>query len=648
MLKYIVLSPLMGAAINGLLGRRLGERLVRLIGCGSVGVSAALALYVFWAQLLPLEPEQRLITEMLYDWIDSGLLHAEFAFRLDPLSGIYIVFVTFVGFWIHVFGVGYMRGEPGTARFFATMNLFMFMMLVLVLADNFVVMFVGWEGVGLCSYLLIGHYFKRDYAADAAKKAFIVNRIGDVGFALGIILSFATFGSVRFGEVLDAARQSPPDDLWAVGVVTAIGLLLFVGATGKSAQIPLYVWLPDAMAGPTPVSALIHAATMVTAGVYMVARTSEIYVHAPTAMFVVAIVGGVTAFFTATIALGQSNIKKVLAYSTISQLGYMFMACGVGAFTAGIFHVVTHAFFKALLFLGAGSVILALHHNEDMREMGGLKKYLPVTYRTFWIAWLAICGIVPFAGFFSKDEILWRAFSTPALPPGVGKFLWVLGVVTALLTVVYMTRLMVMTFEGEERVAKSGGHEHGHGSDHAPRESPLSMTLPLLVLAFLSVVGGFIGVSEGLSFGLVPNWFEHFLHPAIARLPEAGPPASHALEIGLALGTLAVVVVVLMSARRYYLGRPLWSPPRLLENKYWVDEAYNRALVQPINGLSVRVLWQFIDVKIIDGVVNGTATVVRLMAGGLRRVQTGFVRSYAVMILLGALMVIGYFLFAKV
>jgi NADH-quinone oxidoreductase subunit L len=645
MLKLIVFSPLIGAAIIGLLGRRWSERLIGIIGCASVGVSMLAAFHVFFARLLPLEPDKRLITETAYNWIESGGFQADFGFQLDPLSGIYILFVTFVGFWIHVFGVGYMRGEPGYYRFFAFMNLFMFMMLVLVLADNFLLMFVGWEGVGLCSYLLIGHYFKRQYAADAAKKAFIVNRIGDLGFALGVILIFATFSTIRFTEVMGVARQYEVEALGSFGILTAIGLLLFVGATGKSAQIPLYVWLPDAMAGPTPVSALIHAATMVTAGVYMVARTSEIFTHSLTAMLVVAMIGGLTAFFAATIALGQDNIKKVLAYSTISQLGYMFMACGVGAFVAGIFHVVTHAFFKALLFLGAGSVILAMHHNEDMREMGGLKKYIPATYKTFLIAWLALCGIFPLAGFFSKDEILWRAFNTSVLPSWVGQALWGLGVVTAVLTVVYMTRLMVMTFYSEERFATSGAQGHKSAS-HRPHESPLVMTLPLWVLAVLSVVGGWIGISEGISFGKIPNWFEHFLHPAIARGPEAAEPASHTVEIGLAGLTLAVALAALFGAKRFYDRQPLWSPPTVLQRKYWIDEAYDRAFVQPIKSTSTKVLWQFFDVKVIDGLVNGTAALVQLCGSGLRHIQTGLVRSYAVMILLGALMVIGYFLFA--
>jgi NADH-quinone oxidoreductase subunit L len=654
MLKLIVFSPLVGAALLGLWGRRWSERLIGLIGCAAVGVSMAAAFYVFFARLLPLEPEKRLILEPFYNWIESGGLRAEFSFQLDQLSGVYILFVTFVGFWIHVFATGYMRGEPGYWRFFAYMNLFMFMMLLLVLADNFLLMFVGWEGVGLCSYLLIGHYFTEPYPADSAKKAFIVNRVGDLGFALAMIAIFTKFGTLRFHDVMFIAQQLDVEPLGAWGgwlSLTVICLLLFVGATGKSAQIPLYVWLPDAMAGPTPVSALIHAATMVTAGVYMVARTSELFTHSLTAMLVVAVIGGLTALFAATMALGQDNIKKVLAYSTISQLGYMFMACGVGAFVAGIFHVVTHAFFKALLFLSAGSVILALHHNEDMREMGGLKRYLPITYWTFTFGWLALAGVFPFAGFFSKDEILWRSWSARVFPAGWGRLFWFLGFATAVLTAVYMTRLMAMTFYGEGRFHQASAHS-SHGEHATPHESPPSVTIPLVVLAALSLVGGWIGISEGLSFGQVSNWFEHFLRPALAtapvypsHAPVVAEHASHVLEVGLAGLSLGAVLVALFLAYRFYQQKPLWTPPAVLTHKYWVDEVYDRLFVQPIKVTSTKFLWLVFDVKIIDGAVNGTAALMKLFGRGLRHIQTGFVRSYVVMIFLGALIVIGYFVF---
>lgn len=652
MLKLVVFSPLIGAALIGVFGRRWSERLISLIGCTSVGVSMVAAFHVFFARLRLLPEGERIILESVYSWIVSGPLKADFGFQLDELSGIYILFVTFVGFWIHVFAIGYMRGEEGYYRFFCFMNLFMFMMLTLVLANNFLLMFVGWEGVGLCSYLLIGFYFKRGYAADAAKKAFIVNRIGDVGYVLGILLVFAHFKTIDYYQVMIAAKQMPVEPLGTVGLLTAISLLFFLGCTGKSAQIPLYVWLPDAMAGPTPVSALIHAATMVTAGVYLVARASFIFTQAPTAMAVVAVIGAVTALFAATIALGQDNIKKVLAYSTISQLGYMFMACGVGAFVAGIFHVVTHAFFKALLFLGAGSVILAMHHEEDMRRMGGLQHRLPVTYRTFVIGWLALAGIFPLSGFYSKDEILWRTWATPVLPDPWGKLLWVLGFLTAMLTAVYMTRLMVMTFYSEARFGAPNGHHGEHHAHAAPRESPAIMTVPLIVLAILSVIGGWIGMSEGLTGGKIPNWFAHFLQPALAPSPihpshslAAVEHPNHTLEIGLAAMTVLLAVIAIVLAYRAYQKKPLWTPPSVLINKYWVDEIYDRLLVRPIKTTSTHLLWQLLDIKVIDGAVNGTAELVRWFGRGLRHMQTGLVRSYVVMIFLGAVLVIGYFVF---
>jgi len=648
MLKALVLSPLIAAGIIGIFGRRWSERLIAVIGCGSVGLSMLLAFRVF-GELWSRPPEQRVIWEPFFSWIASGPLRVDWGFHLDALSGVYVLFVTFVGFWIHVFAVGYMRGDSGYARFFAYMNLFMFMMLVLVLADNFLVMFVGWEGVGLCSYLLIGHYFDRAYAASAAKKAFIVNRIGDFGFALGLILIFATFGTLRFSEVMGAivARFPEPEALGEIGLLTTIALLLFVGATGKSAQIPLHVWLPDAMAGPTPVSALIHAATMVTAGVYMVARCSELYVRSLTALFVIAVIGGVTALLAATIGLAQWNIKKVLAYSTISQLGYMFLACGAGAFSAAIFHVVTHAFFKALLFLGAGSVIVALHHEEDMRRMGGLKRVMPLTYGTMLCGWLAIAGLPPFAGFFSKDEILWRTWTSPVLPEPWGRLLWAIGWATTILTAVYMTRLIVLTFEGEERFAR---HAEGHAL--VPRESPPVMAIPLLVLAVLSVGGGWMGISEAYTGGRIANGFEQFVRPALARAPVHLDPSAiaveepdHGMELGLAAATALAVLATLIWARRFYQRDPLRPAPRLLENKYYVDEIYEALFVRPLVRGSTVLLWKVFDVALIDGAVNGVASAVAACAAVLRRLQTGLVRSYLVMILIGALIVLGYFVF---
>mgnify|MGYP000079573190 CR=1 FL=1 len=651
MLKALVLIPLASAGIIGIFGRRWSERLIAVMGCGSVGLSMLLAIRLFFVELWARPPEHRLILEPFFSWIESGPLRVAWGFQLDALSGVYILFVTFVGFWIHVFAVGYMRGDPGYARFFAYMNLFMFMMLVLVLADNFLVMFIGWEGVGLCSYLLIGHDFDRAYAARAAKKAFIVNRIGDFGFALGMILIFATFGTLRFPEVMGAvaARFPEPEALGEVGIVTAIALLLFVGATGKSAQIPLYVWLPDAMAGPTPVSALIHAATMVTAGVYMIARCSELYARSLTALFVIAVVGALTAFLAATIGLAQWNIKKVLAYSTISQLGYMFLACGVGAFSAAIFHVVTHAFFKAVLFLGAGSVIIALHHEEDMRRMGGLRRYLPLTYGAVLCGWLAIAGLPPFSGFFSKDEILWRTWTSPVLPEPWGRVLWGGGFVTAILTATYMTRWIVLTFEGHERFAHP---PEGHGGVAAPRESPRVMTIPLLVLAALSIGGGWVGISEAYTGGHVANWFEQFIRPALARAPVhphrlavVVDEPSHGWELGLAAVTALAVLVALLWARRFYQRDPLRPAPSLLENGYYVDEIYEALFVRPLVRGSTVLLWRFFDVTIIDGVVNGVAAFVAACAAVLRRLQTGLVRSYVVMFVIGALLVLGYFIF---
>ena len=440
------------------------------VACLAVGVSTVVAFYLAFKSGGALESKEPLL-DHIWTWIEVGKFRADFALAMDRLSGIYALFVTFVALLIHIFAVGYMRGDAGFYRFFAYLNLFMFAMLTLVLADNFLLMFVGWEGVGLCSYLLIGYYVDRQEAGDAAKKAFITNRVGDWGFVLGIMLIYSLTGSISFfqkGTLISSlhaiSSMAPEPFLWGTlwaGGITSIAILLFIGATGKSAQIPLFVWLPDAMAGPTPVSALIHAATMVTAGVYMIVRCNAIFSHAPTAMFIVAIVGAVTALFAATIGLGQNDIKKVLAYSTISQLGYMFLACGLGAFVAAIFHVITHAFFKALLFLGSGSVINGMHHEQDMRRMGGLRKYMPITFATMFMGWLAICGIPIWAGFFSKDEILWKAWSTrvlgvgaTALPNGAAKALWAIGALTALLTAIYMTRLMVMTFTGTEPSAR--------------------------------------------------------------------------------------------------------------------------------------------------------------------------------------------------
>jgi NADH-quinone oxidoreductase subunit L len=547
----IPLLPLAGAAINGLLGRkfRFSEKLIGGIAVGSIVLSFLLsiaAVYSYGFSSNSIWPNSYVTSEdgaFSFTWIPGGAvritagaaeraasnseasqsplpktvsqaplssdLNVEWSYQLDPLSSVFMLIVTGVGLCIFVFATGYMHGDPGYYRFFAYMDLFMFSMLVLVMGSNFMMMFVGWEGVGLCSYLLIGYYFDRKEAADASRKAFITNRIGDFGFALGIFGVIATFGSTQYTNVFAQAKSFPVEAIGHWGILTWIALGLFIGACGKSAQLPLHVWLPDAMAGPTPVSALIHAATMVTAGLYMVTRTNVIFQHSKTMMLVVALVGAATAIFAATIAITQNDIKKVLAYSTVSQLGFMFMACGVGAFVIGIFHVMTHAFFKALMFLGAGSVIHGMHHEQDMRRMGGLKKYLPYTYLTFLAGWLAICGIIPFSGFWSKDEILWNAASTSVIP--YGWLVWIVGTIAATFTAFYMTRLVAMTFWGKEKFLNSHSHAPGHEvhsanhdtpghHQHVPHESPASMWIPLAVLAVFATIGGLVGVGPAFKF----------------------------------------------------------------------------------------------------------------------------------------------------
>src|SRR5712692_6299688 len=683
MLVGIIIAPLVGAAILGLFGKRTGERLIGLIACSTVAISAVLSFYQFFEHRSELEHGEKFY-KYIFTWISVGSFRADASLMLDSLSAIYILFITFVGFWIHVFATGYMRGDKGYWRFFAYMNLFMFSMLTLVLADNFLMMFVGWEGVGLCSYLLIGYYFLKDFANDAAKKAFVVNRIGDFGFALGVMLLFSKAGTIFYFDdpargihgAFDWAMAQAADPLaWSAifaGGITTIAVLLFVGAIGKSAQLPLYVWLPDAMAGPTPVSALIHAATMVTAGVYMVSRASSIYVHAPTAMFIVAIVGAATAIFAATIGLAQWDIKKVLAYSTISQLGYMFLACGVGAFGAGIFHVFTHAFFKALLFLGSGSVIIGMHHEQDMKRMGGLKKYMPVTCATMLIGWFAISGVPLLSGFFSKDEILFGSFTTKVFPDSWAKVLWAVGAITALLTAVYMTRLMVLTFWGKERfdAAESAPGAHSTTEAHdlhtgTSHESPASMVIPLVVLAVGAALVGYLGIPESLSGGRVPNYFERLIEPSIARSVQSahltatvhaesahvagGEQASsaavegHGLELTLTVVSSIVALFGIGLGWVWFKRKPLWEPPRLLEEKYYVDEVYDAAVVQPIKQGSTNVLWKIVDVHIIDGAVNGAGHLASLLGTGLRYLQSGLARSYVAVLVLGALLIIGYF-----
>jgi len=723
LLLLVPLLPALGALINGsrAFANPHGPKNKSITNAVALGTTALSALIATFAVVLPYVRggTQQAWQHTYYNWIASGMGHVtggllsdfgiDFAFRIDPLSCTMLMIVTWIGFLIHVYATGYMAHERGYTRFFTYLNLFMFMMLLLVLGANYIVMFVGWEGVGLCSYLLIGFYYDKNFAADAGKKAFIANRIGDFGFILGIFLIFNTFGSADYGRVF--ALASANGHVYGA-VATAICLLLFVGACGKSAQIPLYVWLPDAMAGPTPVSALIHAATMVTAGVYMVVRSNILFRLSPTAMAVVAIIGAATAIFAATIGLAQTDIKKVLAYSTVSQLGYMFMAAGVGAFTAAIFHVMTHAFFKACLFLGAGSVIHGCGGEQDMRKMGGLKRYMPHTHRTMLIATIAIAGIPPLAGFFSKDEILANAWAySPAI--------WIVGAITAGLTAFYMFRLYYMTFQGTYRGTqgigivesepahggqnlipahphldqgdahsdKAHGHldEASHGHDHDPHESPASMTGVLWILALLAAIGGFVGVPALLG-GSHPTMFQRWLEPVL--LPIGGEhfeflEAGAATEWTLMLLSVAIALTGILLARRFYFKDAGWSVPKrliatfpwlhaLLENKYYVDELYAKTVIGGTLLFSRFLSW--FDANVIDGIVNALRhlTVIGLgegsslfdkyvvdglvngVAGGaaggsriLRRMQSGFVQNYALMMGGGIVLMAAVYLFLK-
>jgi NADH-quinone oxidoreductase subunit L len=624
----IPVLPLIGFLINGLYGKRLPKNLVGIIGAGVIGLSFALTISIF-LEFLKLPAAARPVEKVVFTWIAAGAFSAPFGFLVDPLALIMLLVVSGVSFIIHVYSVGYMHDDPGFPRYFSYLNLFVFFMLVLVGANNFLMMFIGWEGVGLCSYLLIGYWYEKQSASDAGKKAFVVNRIGDFGFLLGIFLIFWTFDTLNFLDVFALAKKYPVGS----GVITAITLLLFVGATGKSAQIPLYTWLPDAMEGPTPVSALIHAATMVTAGVYMVARCSALYALAPFSLTVVATIGALTAIFAASMGMAQFDIKRVLAYSTVSQLGYMFLACGVGAYVAGIFHLMTHAFFKALLFLGAGSVSHAVAGELDMRKMGALKKHIPITYWTFLIATLAIAGIFPFAGFFSKDEILFHA-----LMDG-NYFYWGIGVTAAFITAFYMFRAVYMVFYGDSRVDP-------HVAKHI-HESPPVMTIPLMILAVLSVVGGFVGfpIIEG------GHKFKEFLSPSITAVSHGGhPPVS--LEVGLMFFSMAVAGIGIYTAYKLYMLRPdlpgwlaekFKVPYDLIYNKYYVDEIYDTIVVEPVKDGST-LLWTQVDDKVVDGAVNGSASTVAWLSAHLRRLETGFLQNYALAIVLGLTLVVGYLL----
>jgi len=648
-LWLIPVLPLIGAAVNGVLGKRFSRQTVVAVALLFSGAAFAMALWVA-SQFSSLQTPH---IETLATWLRAGDFQADFAFYLDQLSLVMLLVVTGVGFLIHIYSVGYMWEEGGFYRFFAYLNLFMFFMLTLVLASNYLVMFIGWEGVGLASYLLIGFWFTKDSAASAGKKAFIVNRIGDFGFLIALFLMIQHFGSLNFTEVgtlwVSPEFGGPPAGVW-----TWIGLLLMVGAAGKSAQIPLYVWLPDAMEGPTPVSALIHAATMVTAGVYMVSRSHAIFQHAPEAMMVVAIIGTLTALFAATIGMCQTDIKKVLAYSTVSQLGYMFIACGVGAFSAGIFHLMTHAFFKGLLFLAAGSVIHAVGGEQDMRRMGGLRTKIPWTFWTMTAGTFAIAGFPPLAGFFSKDAILWKAYSSP-----YGSWVyWAIGVFTAFLTSFYMFRQWFLTFfgeyRGEEHAEESHGHgAHGHGGVH---ESPAVMLVPLVILALLSVCGGWIG-SERFDKFLAPVYgFTNGSHsesqeiqPALRELQtRTEENGSETLLTGI---SVSAALLGFLLAWQLYHRRPQ-LPARIAASlggfyqavlhKYYVDEFYATVFVKPLIDGSTKLLWHGVDRDIIDAGVDDSADGVREVSDTVRHMQSGNIRSYAGWVAAGAAVVIFY------
>jgi NADH-quinone oxidoreductase subunit L len=655
----VPILPLLGALVNGLFGKRFSKAAVAAI---ALTATAASFLVACVQAAILLQSGHPALEQFYGTWIKAGDFSVNFGIYLDHLSLIMMLVVTGVGFLIHVYSVAYMEHEGGYYRFFTYLNFFMFFMLTLVLANNYLLMFVGWEGVGLASYLLIGFFFLKDSAANAGKKAFLTNRVGDFGFLIALFLLIQRFGTLHYGTlfvVQDSALSRMPIETSA-GILTAIGLLMLVGACGKSAQIPLYVWLPDAMEGPTPVSALIHAATMVTAGVYMVCRSNAIFSRAPIALLAVAIIGTLTSFFAATIGITQTDIKRVLAYSTVSQLGYMFMAAGVAAYSASVFHLMTHAFFKALLFLGAGSVIHGIGGEQDMRKMGGLRKYMPWTFWTMLIATLAISGIPPFAGFFSKDEILWQAFSSPH----GSKIFWALGAITAFMTSFYMFRLIFLTFFGEYRGAQPEVHaehgydDHGHGTPH---ESPWLMLGPLVLLGVLSVVGGWVGIG---------NRFEHFLDPVIQKVSteqataqngeavttpvsegEGAASESKVLENILMGVSVLIAFAGLALAWFLYIKRPelpaqiatsLGGLYRLVLNKYWIDELYKAAIIGPLVAFSRVVLWQTIDQKVIDGSVNESAVAARDVSQIIRQQQSGLVRSYAGWIAAGAALVVAY------
>lgn len=619
LVALIPLFPLIGFLINGFFGKKISKGLSGAIASLSILASFILSILVF-AELQASSVKEHVVH--VFSWINSGHLSIPFEFLVDPLSSWFLLIITGIGFLIHIYSTGYMHDDEGFSRFFTYLNLFVFFMLLLVLGNNYLITFVGWEGVGLCSYLLIGFWYKNTAYNNAAKKAFIMNRIGDLGFLLGIILIFVNFGSITYTEIFDQAGTVDP------ATITVIALLLFVGAMGKSAQLPLYTWLPDAMAGPTPVSALIHAATMVTAGIFMVVRSNVFYSISHVASETVAVVGVVTALFAATIGLFQNDIKKILAYSTVSQLGLMFLGLGVGAYSSAVFHVTTHAFFKALLFLGAGSVIHAMGGEQDIRRMGGLKGKIKITFITMLIGTIAISGIPPFSGFFSKDEILAHTFEEH-------KVLWVLGMIASMLTAFYMFRLLFLTFFGKFR----GTHEQ----EHHLHESPASMTIPLVVLAALSIVGGLLGLPE---FWQLPNWMHHQLQPVIAR-PHFSM-LSHETEwllMGIAVAAALVMIYItwvlfmkkkVLPAEREDLLKP-WQ--KLIYNKYYVDEVYEAGITKPINVIG-KALYEFFDKQIIDGLVNGVGNLVKGAGSLIRLYQNGNIGFYVMNMALGVILIV--------
>jgi NADH-quinone oxidoreductase subunit L len=696
MLALIPLFPFLGFVINSTLGKRLPKSVSGGLASLAMVASFAVAATSIW-NLAGMAPSERAVQETLYTWIAAGDFSVDVAFRLDPLSAVMLLVITGIGSLIHIYSTAYMHDETDSefARYFSYLNLFAAFMLVLVLGSSFPVMFVGWEGVGLCSYLLIGFWFKKKSASDAGKKAFVVNRIGDYAFILGMLALFARFGSLDIQTIAGRVASLPPET--SFGILSIATLLLFIGATGKSAQIPLYTWLPDAMEGPTPVSALIHAATMVTAGVYMIGRNAVLFSHAPQTMAVVAVIGAATALMAATIGLVQNDIKRVLAYSTVSQLGLMFLAMGVGAFGAGIFHLYTHAFFKALLFLGSGAVIHALHGEQDIRNMGGLKNHLPITFWTFVIGSLALAGIPGLAGFFSKDELLFETFREGHT------LLWVMGAAASLLTATYMGRLVFLTFFGERRhdapaapghakhaqdQLSAGGHDAGHAK-HAPNQhsmpghdsqshahdhahglhdAPPAMAFALIVLAIGSVLAGYVGVPHGLGghnqlgAWLAPSFAAPVGAQAVAgaeALPESrvqSPESEHgeetleltlmAVSSGIAIAGIALACFIWVMRREIAdrMARNFAPVYRLLLNKYYVDELYDASVVQPTVVVSREGLWRAVDVGVIDGAVNGVAALVDAGAATLRRLQTGSVRTYASSLFLGVVLVLGYYL----